>query len=161
MEVALTALSELQNSRSTFPQLFIFILILPCLFIEHLSFFYYYYCMITDKVSSLFFCMTVQSERASEQSTNTKAAKGYVQTPFTSPEENVHECTDPLKFFSLFFSVTPASLTSSIYTPHFSLHKLELLLSAFDVFQLSLGQPYQCRCLYFTFPHCETILVTL
>lgn len=70
-------------------------------------------------------------------------------------------CAHILSSSSFFFSITPASLTSSIYTPHFSLYKLELLLPPFDVFQLSLGQPYWRKCLYFTFSHCETILVTL
>lgn len=64
---------------------------------------------------------------------------------------------------SLFFfsSVTPASLISSIYTPHFSLDKLKLLLSAFGVFLLSLGQRYWRRCSCFTFLHFEITLVTL
>lgn len=77
---------------------------------------------------------------------------------FRLPFKHVWAHRSSQVFFS--FSVTPASLTSSIYTLHFSLDKLELLLLAFDVFQISVGQWYWRWSLYFTFPHFAIILVT-
>lgn len=121
--------------------------------------------MITEKatfslwnVSFFFFsnehCMTVQT--TSERACNPRTRK-LLKAMFRLAGG---ECAHILSSSS-FFSQSHLPLSPHLFIPLIFHYKLELLLSPFDVFQLSLGQTYWRKCLYFTFSHCETILVTL